>query len=168
MKVTVAYASKCVKALQNDIAILYRRQNQNKTYTEIQGVPAVIPEYDFQSTQECIENMENRVARIKHAINVHNTTTCLPGFDDLTIDQALVKLSQLNNRLRVLDEMRTLPIRVLDNGFGAARQQIQYTVANYSPQHANGEYERVYAAIQKLQLAIDKSNNTDIFEVEDT
>lgn len=48
---------------------------------------SVSPEYDCERTQAALLNPEKRIIKLKHAINIFNTSHKLPGFE-LTVDKA--------------------------------------------------------------------------------
>ena len=169
MKVTSAVANKMVKKLQSDLDFLYQIQQKRRTYVEVPGQEPIIPDYDFDSVQTEIASLELKIRYIKHAVNKHNVNTELDGFDGLTVDQALIMMSQYNKRLNVLDTMRSQAQKVLDTGSGysGAKQQVQYTVSNYDPKEAAQEYQSLYKSLQELQVALDTSNSTATFEIPD-
>lgn len=165
MKVTAAIANKTVKELQERIAHLYKIQERDKTYASVPGMVDIVPDYNFSSTQIAITALESQVRDIKHSINEFNTTTVLNLPDSPTIDKALIELAQLNKRLQVLDAMRSMPPKKLEDNSMFGRQSApQYKVTTFNPADAEEVYCQVHDRIRDLQMQLDIVNNTIVFE----
>ena len=107
MKYTSAEAGKLIKKLEDEIRRLQENEAKSATFraASTEDPESLRPAYDFAETQERIAALQAELRAAKHAVNVFNTTHTLPGFEDLTIDQALVLLPQLNaqkEKLRVM------------------------------------------------------------------
>lgn len=166
MKYTSAEANKLLKRIEQQIRDLRMREHRRAHFKVAAGEDAesLRPEYDFRETQSQLETLEKTVRAIKHQINIFNLTHTLPGFDDITIDQALIYIPQLTQRVNKLQDMAaSLPkerIESVRNTF------VDYTVANYDIDAAEKAYEEVQEKLAKLQLALDAVNNTETMEIE--
>ncbi|MCM1440434.1 MAG: hypothetical protein NC131_14700, partial [Roseburia sp.] len=76
-QVTSAVANKLPKKYNEDLQRLYNEEQQRSSYTEVEGIKPVIPEYDFKGTRKEIDLLMLKIFNLKHAINVFNTTTVL-------------------------------------------------------------------------------------------
>ena len=166
MKYTSAEAGKLIKKLEDEIRRLQENEAKSATFraASTEDPESLRPAYDFAETQERIAALQAELRAAKHAVNVFNTTHTLPGFEDLTIDQALVLLPQLNaqkEKLRVM-AARLPKERVLSYNTGNI---IDYTIANYDIAAASAAYEEVSARLSALQLALDAANTTDTMEI---
>lgn len=125
----------------------------------------VRPEYDFDGTLEEIRELNRKIVKYKHALNVFNTTTCLADTGH-TIDEVLVMLPQLNAMKMRLHGMSTRmkKERVIDRY--ASPNYIDYTIANYDIDEAARQYNEVSKLISMYQLELDKVNMTETIEVE--
>lgn len=94
-----------------------------------------------------------------------NVTHTLPGFDDLTIDQALVYMPQLREEIRKLSEMSTSLPRERIEDFRS--NIVDYSIANYDIDEAVAMYEKASARLTSLQLALDKANTTETIEIDE-
>ena len=47
------------------------------------------PAYNFKEMRDAQDELEKKIRKVKHAINVFNTVTIIPDFD-ITIDEMLV------------------------------------------------------------------------------
>ena len=107
---------------------------------------------------------EARIRKVKHAINVFNTTTEVEG-TGMTIDEVLVYLSQLTAARSRYDQMRARLPKERINNFGRGSQIIEYTYANYDVEKAAEDYSRISDEQAKLQTALDVTNNTKTMEI---
>ena len=84
MKITSAGANKLLRKLEDDKRFLLSQEASASTYVVTEGAEAVIPDYDYRKTAQALEQVEAQVRRIKHALNVFNSTTVLDGLDITT------------------------------------------------------------------------------------
>lgn len=170
MLLTSAAANKLLKEYQDKLDDAIRESEQKCVYeVDKDEVDPEIPEYSFRDSYIAIMKCENAIAKIKHAINVHNTTTelAVDGLGRFTIDELLVKLAQFNKDKLRLDRMRSrLQKERVSNTWGSKSGAITYRVANYNIDDAKQEYDAVSKLITNIQLALDMSNNTDTFEID--
>ena len=162
MKYTSAEAGKLIKKLEDEIRRLQENEQKSATFraASTEDPETLRPAYDFAETQAKIAALQEQLRTAKHAVNVFNTTHTLPGFDGLTIDQALVLLPQLNAQKEKLRMMaaRLPKERVL--GYN-----IDYTIANYDIAAAADAYQEVSARLSALQLALDAANTTETMDI---
>ena len=123
------------------------------------------PEYDFKDTFREIGEINGRIVKYKHALNLFNTSTYV-GNTGHTIDEVLVILPQLNSlkeNLRIMSG-RTRKERVADRY--SSPVIIDYTIANYDIDEALEKYKKVQNMVREYQLALDKANMTEVIEIE--
>lgn len=168
MKVTSAYANKMLKSLEEDKAFYVNKEASSCYYVVANNEEPVIPEYDFLEVSKKIEEIDEKIAVIKHAINVSNSCTIVKvGDADMTVDSILIKMAQLNKRKIVLDELRKqLPKSRVEPSYGARTTVPEYRYINYDLDTVKEEYERVSKAVMDMQMALDLHNQTFQFEVE--
>ena len=92
---TSASASKFIKSLENEKELLLSREAENCTYVRAQGETEEPPEYDYAATRAAVDQIDEKVRRIRHAQHAFNATTEVPG-EGMTVDEALVALAQMN------------------------------------------------------------------------
>ncbi len=118
MKYTSAQANKLLKKLNDEYDLLLAEEAESSTFLAAMGEDpeSVRPEYDYIETQKSLEELGNRIIKLKHAINLFNTSHTLPGFE-LTVDEALVYIPQLSKKVKKLAEMKArLPSRLSFSG----------------------------------------------------
>ena len=106
MQLTSAQAAKLLRRMKEEKDLLNAEEKNSKSFVAAiqEDVEAVRPAYDFAAMQVRLESLDARMRRLKHAINVFNTTTIVDGFD-MTIDEMLVFLPQLGAEKEKLTQM---------------------------------------------------------------
>lgn len=166
---TSAYANKVLKKLQEDKDFWRRKEEECHTYVAALDEEPVIPEYDYVAVAAEIASIDERMATIKHAINMTNATVPIAvGDKEMTVDVILVRMAQLNKRKDFLDRLRkTLPKARVSSGYYSSRKTApEYEYINYDLEIVNKDYEVIDAQIAAMQIALDKHNQTFEFEVE--
>ena len=104
---TSAYANKMLKSLEEDKAFWLNKEEEACTYVAAINEEPVVPDYDYTEVAATIAELDEKIAIIKHALNVTNANAkVLVGDDEMSIDSILIKMAQLNRRKTVLDVMR--------------------------------------------------------------
>lgn len=169
MLITSAGANKLLKKLQDEKEHILLQEKQNYTYvlSDVEKSED-IPTYEFETTNKAIEEIDTKITKIKHAINVSNTTNKIKIKDnEYSIDMILVRMAQLNQRKNTLLNMRNIPLktrlgaRTLSNN-----AMVEYRYANFDVKAANDAYLKIDAEITEMQLALDKYNQTQEFEID--
>ena len=167
MQLTSAQAAKLLRRLKEEKDLLNSEEKNSKSFVAAiqEDVDAVRPAYDFAAMQARLESLDARMRKLKHAINVFNTTTIVDGFD-MTIDEMLVYLPQLGEKKEKLTQMsKMLPRRRNDRDYNSSNN-IEYLYANFDIEEARAELNRVSELYAKAQTMLDLVNNRDTFEFE--
>lgn len=163
---TSASAAKFIKRLENEKARLVSLEGKSSTYVLAQGEECDPPAYDYRETVERIDELDETIRRIRHALHLFNAQTVIPD-EDITVDEALIKLAQMNSKLRRLERLREIePKTRLESGMFGGKGMIEYQYANFDTKEAFAGYEELYRRISDLQLGLDLVNQTETFTVE--
>ena len=167
-KMTSAYANKMIRSLEEDKLYWEKLEANSCTYVAAINEEPVIPEYDFSSVAATLAQLDEKIAIIKHAVNLANATAQIPvGEEVLSVDTILVKMAQLNRRKNVLDNLRKmLPKTREERGFASRNAVPEYRYINYDLELVKQEYERISTRIMEMQMALDKHNQTVTFDVD--
>lgn len=168
MKMTSAYANKMLKKLNEDKEFWCSKEAEGRIYVAALDEEPVIPEYDYEKVASTIADIDEKIVRIKHAINVANLTNEIAvGEQMFTVDQILVKMAQLNRRKMILDQMRKQEpkIRINAGMYNSHKTVPEYQYINYDLDVVKRDYERIDEEIASMQIALDKYNQTYEFEV---
>ena len=166
---TSAYANKMLRSLEEDKAFWVNKEATSSTYVVAINEDPVVPEYDYAEVAATIAEIDEKIAIIKHALNVTNATARVQvGDAEMSIDTILIKMAQLNKRKAVLDVMRKqLPkARVEQHAYMSRNAVPEYKFINYDLELIKKEYESVSVKIMEMQMALDKYNQTVQFEVD--
>ncbi len=166
MKYTSAEAAKLLRQLNEDYNAVLAMEIQSREFLASVGedVESVRPAYDYTQIQAQLEELENKIRTVKHAINVFNATTVVTGFD-MTIDQILVYIPQLTQKKNKLFTMKNrLPKAREPIAYG--KNIIDYRYANYDIAAVEADYIKAAEELSKAQTALDLVNSTETMEID--
>ena len=169
VKMTSAYANKVIRKLNEDKGFWRRKESESCMYVAALDEEPVIPDYDYSAVAANIQEIDDQIVKIKHAVNVSNLTSEVEvGGHKLTVDQILVKMAQLNQRKAVLDDLRKQEPKTRINSvtYSARRIVPEYRYINYDLEVIKKDYERIDKELAEMQIALDKYNQTYEFEVD--
>ena len=163
---TSAEAAKLLKKLKEEHQSIQNLENESYEYVAaISEIPGdVAPNYNFTETQQALTEIETKIRKIKHAINVFNTTHTVPNFP-MTVDELLVYSPQLTALKTKYGIMKNKLPKARVRGYSNAGV-IEYKYANYAISDAEREYELVSEQLAQAQLALDTLNNTVTMEID--
>ena len=168
MKLTSAEAAKMLRKLNEEQATIKQKENKSAVFIAAIGedIESVRPVYQYEDIQNQLAVLEEKVRKVKHAINMFNLTTVVPGFN-MTVDQMLVYIPQLNERKNKLTRMaENLPKeRVNASGYGV-KTIVEYKYANYDIARVEADLTAATNELAKAQTALDVINNTATLEVD--
>lgn len=168
MKITSAEANKLLKKLNDEYASLLNKELRSKEFNAAIGedVESVRPKYDYDMVQKELESLEVKIRKIKHALNVFNTTSVIEGFD-MTIDEMLVFIPQLTKRKAKLITMNSkLPKERVGEILGRSVNIIDYVYLNYDLDKVAADLDVVTDELSRAQLALDIINNSRHIEID--
>lgn len=167
-KMTSAYANKMLRSLEEDKEFWVNKEAASSTYVAAINEEPVVPEYDYAEVAATIAGIDEKIAVIKHALNVANANAKVQvGDTEMSIDTILIKMAQLNRRKMVLDVMRKqLPKAREERSYVSRNAVPEYRYINYDLDLIKQEYERISGIIMEMQMALDKYNQTVQFDVD--
>ena len=128
MNYTSAQANKLLKKLNDEYTALLDKETRSRDFRAAMGedVESVRPVYDYAETQIRLAELEAKIRKLKHAINIFNAMQTVDSFD-MTIDELLVYIPQLTKRKSKLLEMKSrLPKERVEEQYG--RQSLHTNV----------------------------------------
>lgn len=167
MLLTSKDANKMLKQLNEELASLQKKEQLSKSFVAAtsEDKESVRPEYNYEVSQSTQKEIEGKIVKLKHALNVFNVNTIVPEFN-MTIDEMLIYIPQLSARKMKLSLMKDTPKMERVNTFGRGSSIIDYTYINYDTNKVNKDYNTVSNELTKAQIALDKINVSKTFEVE--
>ena len=168
-KMTSAYANKLLRSLEEDKEYLLNQESESSTYRAAVNEEPVIPEYDYAKTAAGLSAIDDRICRIKHAVNLNNALARVQvGQAVMSVDTILIRMAQLNRRKATLDEMRKQLPKKRETGYSLNQRNVvpEYTYINYDLNLVKQEYDRISSEIMNMQMALDLYNQTVQFDVD--
>jgi len=117
--------------------------------------------YSFSKTRDTVGNLDEEIRKLKHLINISNATVKVPEFS-MTLGECLVYLAQLNREMMIVEKMAKKEPMVTNSTYGG---KVEYTSLNYNKEEAQAKFEWLQNTVAQLQIAIDRTNLTNMIEV---
>ncbi len=166
MKVTSAQVSKILRSLVEEYnAKLENESNSREFIASLGEDPETVrPSYDYPKARDELEELEGKIRKIKHALNVFNSTCLIPELG-MTIDEALIYIPQLTRTKTKLAEMKAkLPkSRIPWRGSSSI---VDYLYLNYNVNEVEEDFRSVSKRLSEAQLALDNANTSNYLEIE--
>jgi len=164
MKYTSAEANKLLKKLNEEHDYLLRIEGISSTFTaaSTEDENSVRPDYDYSKTQEKLTELEEKIRKVKHAINSFNISHSIPKYN-MTVDQILVYIPQLTAAKRKLLSMKQ---RIPKQRARSIGQVIDYIYTNYDISKVSKDLDRITTTLSEVQTALDILNNNETMEID--
>ena len=166
MKITSAEANKMIRQLKDQYRMLYTQEGNVVSFiaATTENIEDVRPAYSYEDTAAKFDEIDRKIRKIKHALNLFNANTVVDGFD-MTIDEMLVFLPQVTDRLRKLSVMVSKPAKSRAENTGRTAI-IEYEYLNYDLKQIQQDYEQLTDLKNRALTALDLVNNTVQFDVD--
>ena len=166
MKITSAEANKMIRQLKDQYRLLYTQESNVVSFiaATTENIEDVRPTYSYEETSAKYDEIDRKIRKIKHALNLFNANTVVDGFD-MTIDEMLVFLPQVTDRIRKLSVMISKPEKTRAENTGRTAI-IEYEYLNYDLKQVQKDYDHLTDLKNRALTALDLVNNTVPFDVE--
>lgn len=161
MQITINEANRKAKQLKIDYARIRKEEDNTYTYAHSEGEKPIIQTYDFAKTQTQLKAINEQIAKIRHAVSLFNVTSKVQGMD-ITVDEALVRISMLSDMKKRLDAMLLIPEVRRDNNF----RTVDIIHRNFNPDDVQAEANAVTDELNQLRAALDLTNLTSTIEID--
>ena len=166
MKLTSAEANKMINQLRDEYRLILDQEMNVQSFiaATTENIDDARPPYNYKETTAKKAAIEEKIRKIKHALNLFNVSTTVAGFD-MTIDEVLVFLPQSTDALRRMKGMLSKPVKMRAENTGRT-SIIEYEYLNYDPEQVRAEYDALLERKNQLLTALDVLNNTVEFEID--
>lgn len=115
--------------------------------------------YSYEDNRATIKNLQKEELRIKSALARFNSVTRAQGLN-LTIAEALVRISQLQNEIKILTELSKKPeySETAIGGYGSNKTVTNKI--NYDQNRVIEDLVNAQRELSAIQIAVDKTNLT--------
>ena len=152
MKITSAYANKLLKSLADEKSYWEAQEASSRTYVAAVGEEPVIPKYDYSAVSETLKEIDRKAVIIKHALNLANATAkIMVGDTEMTLDTMRKYLPKMRESSHAFSSRNAVP---------------EYRYTNYDPELVKRDYECISGEIMEMQIALDRYNQTFLFEAD--
>ena len=169
MKYSSQKLGKILKQTEEELASLLNQEELAKEFCAAIGedVESARPEYNFNQFQMKIDELNAKIRKIKHALNIFNTTTIVKEFN-ITVDQMLIFIPQLSARKKTLSIMKgKLPkARVSNHMLHSGLTSVDYCYLNYDLAEVTAQYNKISETLSEAQMALDRVNGLESIELE--
>ena len=161
MKICNKEAMKLIKELESKKNYVVCAEDRQSRVQYKDGEARPDSGYDYAETRKRIADIDAQIVKIKHALAKANCEIKVEEFG-VTLGEALVMLAQMNgelSRLEFLAGSLQSSVTITANGV---------TVHNdclYDVEKAAKDAEKLTAEINKLQVAIDRANLVNYYEI---
>lgn len=132
----------------------YEQRESLTTYSE--NEKQIVSDYNYVEVSKKIDEIDNTIRHLKQLLSYANSTVVVEGFN-MTIAEALVYLAQLHSKMKRLEQLKNrAPLTRESPNYRSAT--VEYTKTNYDVELVQKEYDELLETIQKLQMAIDRTN----------
>ncbi len=161
MKICNKEAMKLIKELENKKNYIVNEETRQCHVQYKDGEARPNNDYDYSKTRKKIADIDAQIVKIKYALSKANCEIKVDEFG-VTLGEALVMLAQMNgelSRLECLSNSLQNVTTVTANGV-SIHNDCLYDVAT-----AADDAEKLTAKINKLQVAIDRANLVNFYEI---
>lgn len=163
---TSAEANKLLKKLAEEVAMLQNERNKKSTFVAAieENIEDVRPDFNLNDNFKQIDELNGRIMKIKHAINIFNTKHFIRG---MTIDKALVYIPILSEKKKILTNLALAQDKErVRSDYGRSSNHIEYKYTNYDISEVKAMLNEVTDELVRLQLALDDINRSEEFDIE--
>ena len=121
MNYTSAQANKLLKKLNDEYTALLDKETRSRDFRAAMGedVESVRPVYDYAETQIRLAELEAKIRKLKHAINIFNATQTVDGFD--------MTISVPNNYQPHMDTAEVVAEQLREAGINVTIQPVEWS-----------------------------------------
>ena len=160
---------KCNTELMKEIKILEEKKNdilnleqEECKITYLDGEKKMSSLYSYDGVRKEVDDIDSKIRRYKSLLAYSNATTKVEEFD-MTIGECLIYLASLNSKKTYLTSFASKKQKSRISS--TYNNKVEYTELLYDVNKVKQELEDLQRLIAKLQMAIDRTNLTNLIEI---
>lgn len=161
MKMTITAANREIKRLKDELAMIKEEEVCARVITHSEGEDPIPVTYDFLVTQAKIDSLNQRIMKIRHAVNVFNVSYVLLSAG-MTIDAVLIHVAMLSEEKKKLQEM----LRIQEVTRKPSYSSVEISHRNFDKTQVEDRFRRVSDELEKMWAELDLANLTEEIEVD--
>lgn len=161
MKMTITAANREIKRLKEELSRIQEEELCCQVITHSEGEAQIPVAYDFLATQAKIDGINERIMKIRHAVNVFNVNHILPGAG-MTIDAVLIRVAMMSEEKKKLQGM----LRIQEVSRKPSYNSVEISHRNFDKTQVEDRFRRVSDELEKMWAELDLANLTEEIEVD--
>lgn len=160
---------KCNTELMKEIKILEEKktdilnlEQEECKITYLDGEKKMSSLYSYDGVRKEVDDIDSKIRRYKSLLAYSNATTKVKEFD-MTIGECLIYLASLNSKKTYLTSFASKKQKSRISS--TYNNKVEYTELLYDVNKVKQELEDLQRLIAKLQMAIDRTNLTNLIEI---
>lgn len=160
---------KCNTELMKEIKILEEKktdilnlEQEECKITYLDGEKKMSSLYSYDTVRKEVDDIDSKIRRYKSLLAYSNATTKVEEFD-MTIGECLIYLASLNSKKTYLTSFASKKQKSRISS--TYNNKVEYTELLYDVNKVKQELEDLQRLIAKLQMAIDRTNLTNLIEI---
>lgn len=160
---------KCNTELMKEIKILEEKktdilnlEQEECKITYLDGEKKMSSLYSYDGVRKEVDDIDSKIRRYKSLLAYSNATTKVEEFD-MTIGECLIYLASLNSKKTYLTSFASKKQKSRISS--TYNNKVEYTELLYDVNKVKQEIEDLQRLIAKLQMAIDRTNLTNLIEI---
>lgn len=160
---------KCNTELLKEIKILEEKkediitlEDEECKVTYLEGEKKIKSNYSYENVRKAIDDIDTKIRKYKALLAISNATTIVLEFN-MTIGECLIYLAQLNSKKQLLSNYASQ--KQLKRVSSTYSNKVEYTELLYDVDKVKIELLELQRLIARLQMAIDRTNLTNLIEV---
>lgn len=160
---------KCNTELMKEIKILEEKktdilnlEQEECKITYLDGEKKMSSLYSYDGVRKEVDDIDSKIRRYKSLLAYSNATTKVEEFD-MTIGECLIYLASLNSKKTYLTSFASKKQKSRISS--TYNNKVEYTELLYDVNKVKQELEDLQRLIAKLQMAIDRTNLTNLIEI---
>lgn len=161
MKMTITAANREIKRLKDELSRIKEEELSSRVITHSEGEEPIQVTYDFQATQARIDEINQKIVKIRHAVNLFNVNYVIPSVG-LTVDAVLIRVAMMSEEKKKLQEM----LRIQEVSRQASYRSVEISHRNFDKAQVEDRFRHLSDDLERMWAELDLVNLTETIDVD--